>query len=108
MLSNPQYPDTFLRYFGKRFEHPVVQTQISDSKMVRIIFWLGSLGIAAIAAFGYSQVTTSFDVPSVWRVVLFFIIGLTGLLSVFLFPQFKNWPKRKWPWMDPGHQTRCF
>ena len=90
MLSNPQYPDTFLRYFGKRFEHPVVQTQISDSKMVRIIFWLGSLGIAAIAAFGYSQVTTSFDVPSVWRVVLFFIIGLTGLLSVFLFPQFKN------------------
>lgn len=56
----------------------------------RFTVWAGMLFGAAIAAFGYGQVTTSFDMPSVWRVVLFSITGLTGLLSVFLFPQFKS------------------
>ena len=48
------------------------------------------LFVAAIIAFSYSQVTVSFDAPSIWRVVLFSVLGVVGLLSVFLFPQFKS------------------
>ena len=58
--------------------------------MVRIIIWLSVLIVAAVAAFGYGQITRSFDTPSAWRVVLFSLLGLVGFLSVFLFPQFKS------------------
>ncbi len=56
----------------------------------RVTVWLSLLCIAAVAAFAYGQVTTSFDTPSVWRIGLFSLLGITGLLSVFLFPQFKR------------------
>lgn len=52
--------------------------------------WLGLLGVVAIAAFLYAQVTVSFDMASGWRVGLFPVFGLAGILSVFLFPQFKG------------------
>ncbi len=58
--------------------------------MVRFVAWLSVLCIAAIAVFCYGQITLSFDTPSIWRVGLFAVTGLTGLLSVFLFPQFEN------------------
>lgn len=58
--------------------------------MVRFVAWFSVLCVAAAAAFGYGQVTQSFDTPSIWRVVLFTLLGLAGLLSVFLFPQFRS------------------
>lgn len=58
--------------------------------MIRFVAWLSVLCIAAIAAFSYGQITLSFDTPSIWRVGLFAALGLTGLLSVFLFPPFEN------------------
>ena len=56
--------------------------------MFRFLVWLGVLFVAAIVAFSYSQVTVSFDTPSVWRVILFMTLGIAGLLSIFLFPKF--------------------
>jgi hypothetical protein len=56
----------------------------------RFFAWIALLGVAAVAAFFYGQVTSAFDTPSWWRVGLFPVVGLAGTLSVFLFPQFKE------------------
>ena len=57
---------------------------------IRFLAWLSTLSIAAIAAYSYGQVTVSFDTPSVWRVGWFALLGVSGFLSVFLFPQFRS------------------
>ena len=57
---------------------------------IRFLAWLSVLCVAAIAAFSYGQITVSFDTPSIWRVILFAVLGLSGFLSVFLFPQFRS------------------
>mgnify|MGYP001579491958 CR=1 FL=1 len=57
---------------------------------VRMWVWLFLLGMASVAAFAYAQVATSFDAPSLWRIGLFPLIGLAGVLSVFLFPGFRQ------------------
>lgn len=57
---------------------------------VRNIAWLLSLCIAGGAALAYAWVTPVFDTPSFLRVLLFAVIGVAGLLSIFLFPQFKS------------------
>jgi len=59
-------------------------------QLTRFLVWLSVVCTAAVAALAYGQITTSFDTPSVGRVILFIALGLTGLLSVFLFPQFRN------------------
>jgi len=57
---------------------------------IRMWAWLLLLSVASVAVFTYGQVTVCFDTPSLWRVGLFPVIGLAGLLSVFLFPSFKH------------------
>jgi len=56
----------------------------------RFIAWFIALCVAAFAAFVYGQITTAFDTPSVWRVGLFSLLGIAGLLSVFSFPTFRS------------------
>ena len=63
---------------------------LDHRKMVRTVTWLVILCVAAVAAFAYGQITSVFDTPSVWRVVWFLVLGFVGVLSVFLFPQFKS------------------
>lgn len=58
--------------------------------MLRSFFWLIALFVAAIVAFSYGQITVHFNTPSVWRVWLFSLLGVTGMLSVFLFPRFEG------------------
>lgn len=66
----------------------------------RIAVWLLLLSLSSIMAFAYGRVTVSFDAPSWWRVGLFPGIGLIGILSVFLWPQFKgSWAMRWSIWI---------
>jgi len=57
---------------------------------VRHIAWLITLLFAGLAAGGYALATPQFDAAGGPRAFYYFIIGLTGLLSVFLFPRFKS------------------
>lgn len=66
----------------------------------RIVVWLLLLSLSAIMAFAYGWVTDSFDAASWWRVGLFPGIGLAGILSVFVWPQFTtNWAVRGSIWI---------
>ena len=56
----------------------------------RFIAWFIALCAAAFTAFAYGQITTAFDAPSVWRITLFSLLGISGLLSVFSFPTFRS------------------
>ena len=56
----------------------------------RVAAWLSVLCCALMVAFSYGKIAVSFDTPSFWRVVLFAALGLSGFLSIFLFPQFNS------------------
>lgn len=56
----------------------------------RTVSWLVCLALCALLAGAYSYVTPVFDAASWWRVLFFAGIGVLGLLSVFLFPDFKS------------------
>lgn len=57
---------------------------------IRNVAWLFSLCVAGGTALAYAWVTPIFDAPSFLRVLFFAGLGVAGLLSVFLFPQFKS------------------
>jgi hypothetical protein len=58
--------------------------------------WLLSLTVLGASAFGYALVTPSFDAPGGPRFLFFILMGIAGLLSVFLFPQFKSRSTAVW------------
>ncbi len=57
---------------------------------MRLRMWLGSFGCAAVAAFSIAQVAPTFDTPSLWRVLLFALLGVAGILMVLLTPRFSG------------------
>ncbi|CAA6678369.1 MULTISPECIES: glycosyltransferase [unclassified Lentimonas] len=62
----------------------------------RNIAWFVCLCVAGGASLAYAIVTSSFDSAGGFRVLLFTVIGASGLFSIFLFPRFKSSSRAVW------------
>lgn len=56
----------------------------------RAFFWAGALLLLGLAAVAYGQVAHRFDASGDWRVVITFLMAVSGLCTVLLFPNFKH------------------
>ena len=63
---------------------------------LRNIAWFVCLCVAGGASLAYALVTSSFDAAGGLRVLLSTVIGVSGLLSIFLFPRFKSATRAVW------------
>jgi hypothetical protein len=57
----------------------------------RLKVWLILLAASCLAAVGYSWLTPTFDAPTVWRPILFAVLGILGIVLVVAMPRFRGW-----------------